>query len=515
MNIVGINEVILSYCNRVIFNKVSLEIAKDDRVGIIGKNGQGKTTLIKLLSGEVLPDYGEVFINKNINIGILEQKHSVNKYTKVINIINESFVEVIKLNKEMKRLEKAMESGDFSEDTINKYGRLQEIFEIKGGYEIENNIKRVCKGLKITEEMQQKEFRFLSEGEKSRVILANLLLLQPDLLILDEPTNHLDVESIEWLEEFVKEYKGTILIISHDRVFLDNTINKIIEIENGKLNTFKGNYTNYYEQKELILSQREKENQLKLQKSRKILTRAETLSKWGSKGDVKDFHDASKKLKIEAREIKSQIMASKSKEIKGGFKNFSFSSQEVIKLDNVSKSYGSKMLFENLSFIIMKDERVSIEGKNGSGKSTLLKGIVNEVNFNKGNIKLAESARYAYLPQVIEFSDENLSMLELINDELNFDKKEAISLLIKYNFEKNDWEKKVRSLSGGERSRLKLAIIMQKEVNLLILDEPTNHLDIFSREWLEKQIEKFKGTVIFVSHDRYFINKFATRRIKI
>lgn len=515
MNIVGFKDVIVKYSEKKILNKVSVEINKGEKIGIVGKNGEGKTTLVKLITGKVCPDLGDVFISKNIKFGVLNQRSMFDNDVLVTDVLYESFEDVFEVYRKMKSLEKIMEDGDFSEKTINKYGRLQQLFEHKSGYEIETIINMVCEGLKLKENMKMKKFNILSEGEKTRVILAKLLIQKPELLILDEPTNHLDIESIEWLEDFLKNYKGTVIVVSHDRLFLDNTIGKIYEVENGDINIFKGNYTNYYNQKEFILHQREKENQLKLEKARKIYGQAETLNQWGNKGNVKDFNDASKKLKQISKSIRKEVLASKSKDIKGDFKNCKFSSQEVVKLENVSKKFGVKKLFENLNLIVMKGERVNISGKNGCGKTTVLKGILKEIEFDSGNIKIGPSVKTSYLPQNVKFVCESCSMLELIMDELGLDKKEAIRVLIRHNFEKNDWEKKIKSLSGGERSRLKLAVLMHNEINLLILDEPTNHLDIFSREWLEKSLESFGGTIIFVSHDRYFVSKFATRVIKV
>lgn len=519
MNLIEMKDIEVYHGSNHVLKGISLEINKGEKVALVGSNGSGKTTIFNVLAGNVVQDKGDLFIEKNTRFGFVEQIPDVSIDMTAIDVVNLAFDKVLEIKEKMSKIEELMVSGTVEPNLLAKYGEYQERFEHSGGYEIESKIFRVCTGLKINEENLKKNFNNLSGGEKTRVLLAKAILREPEVLLLDEPTNHLDLTSIEWLEGYIKEYKGTILIVSHDRYFLDNVVSKIIEIEDGKARMFKGNYTYYQREKAEILRIKEHETALQKQKIRKIEATVKMLHDWGEKASGKKgsresagvLHAAALKLKEEANEQKRVLKREEEQKLEGSFSASKFSSQDVAVLRNVSKIYGSKCILNNESLVIKKGEAVGIIGDNGTGKSTILKILINEINPDEGTAKLGDSVTAAYLPQHIKFEKEELSIIDTVKRELKIAEDMAIPLLIKFKFCKAEFYKAVCNISGGEKIRLKICILMQKNVNLLLLDEPTNHLDFKAREWLENAIEEFDGTLIFVSHDRYFINKFAER----
>lgn len=494
---------------------ISFEIQKGEKVAFVGKNGCGKTTLFNILSGTDKQDKGEIFIAKNSTVGIVEQIPNFQDNLTVRQIMNSAFKKIYDIREKMLELENAMLCCSSTDKMLRKYGDLQEAFQFQGGYEIEDKISRVCKGLKISDEELNKYFSNLSGGEQTRIMLARAILLAPNILFLDEPTNHLDVNSIEWLEEFLKEYHGTILIISHDRFFLDKVAQKIIEIEGGRSTSFIGNYSDYHKEKDEILKREQHEYDLYRQNIRKLEVTVKRLHDWGNRGDEISYHHAASKLQAIVKEMKKKPKPGNQKTINSQFAQYDFSSQDVVIFQNASKNFGDRNIFSNVSMIIKDGERVAIVGNNGAGKSTLIKALIGEIRVEQGSARLGGSIKPAYLPQVITFENSQWSLLETIKQELKISEENAIPLLVKYNFSKQDWNKTVSNISGGERIRLKICLLMQQDINLLVLDEPTNHLDINSREWLEDAIQNFAGTLVFISHDRYFVNKFATRVIEL
>ncbi len=519
MNLIEMKNLEVYHGSNHLLKGLSFVINKGEKVAFVGGNGSGKTTILNVLAGNVVQDKGDLFIEKNTEFGYVEQIPDVSIDMTARDVINHAFDKIFEIKDKMSKIEELMVGGRVENSSLAKYGEYQEKFEHLGGYEIENKIFRVCTGLDINEEDLEKNFNNLSGGEKTRVLLAKAILSEPDVLLLDEPTNHLDLRSIEWLEGYTKEYRGTILIVSHDRYFLDNVVSKIIEIENGKARMFNGNYTYYQREKAEILKIREHETALQKQKIRKMEATVKMLHDWGDKASGKKgsrdsssaLYTAALKLKEEADEQKRALKREEEQKYKGSFSTSEFSSQDVAVLKNVSKTFGSKCILNNQSFVIKKGEAVGIIGDNGTGKSTVLKILINEINPDAGTAKLGDSVSAAYLPQHIEFENEEISIIETVKRELKITEDMAIPLLIKFKFSKEGFYKAVCNISGGEKIRLKICILMQKSVNLLLLDEPTNHLDFKSREWIENAIEAFDGTLIFVTHDRYFLNKFSKR----
>ena len=509
---IALNGIQKYYGANKVFDNITFEIQTGDRTGLIGRNGCGKTTIFKIISGLENYDKGMLSIKKDASIGYLAQIPEYPDNFKVIDVLNKAFEKAQIISKEMKELEVSMSSGKFDNHLANKYDKLQQLFEHYGGYEIEEKISRVCTGLKLSEEFKKRFYNTLSGGEKTIVVLAKILLENPDILLLDEPTNHLDIESVEWLEEYIKSYSGTVVIISHDRYFLDMAANKIIEVEDGECASYKGNYSDFVKEKDrLMMLQFEafEDQQKKIKEMEKTIT---TLRDWAARADNPKFYKRAasiqKKLDKIVRIEKPQFDRAK---VQLSFDECTRSGNNVVIVNNLSKSFDNNTIFENLNFTIKYKERTAILGKNGCGKSTLFKILMDEYSPDTGDAVFGASVKPAYLEQNISFENEELTVLETFRENLNILEGPARGLLSKFLFYGEDVFKKVKGLSGGEKARLKLCLLMQNDINTLVLDEPTNHLDIDSREMLEEALENFKGTIIFISHDRYFINKIATR----
>lgn len=501
-----------------VLNNINFDIQSGEKVGIIGRNGCGKTTLFKVICG--IEDYhkGMMTIRKGALIGYLEQVPEYSKDTKVIDILNTAFSNIIDISQEMKALELQMAqlTGIELEKVLKKYGMLQVSFEHNGGYHMEEKLNKICIGLKIDDNMKARNFNTLSGGEKTIILLGRILLINPDILLLDEPSNHLDMDSIEWLDSFLKEYSGTVLIISHDRYFLDSVVSKIIEIEDGESELFLGNYSYYMEEKERrqLAEFEVYENQQK-----KIKAMENTIKKlrdWGQRGDnVKFFRRAASMQKRLDKINKIDKPKLESSKIQLNFSSTDRSGKDVLLIKNLFKSFNSNSIIEALDFHIRYGERIGLLGKNGCGKSTLLKIITQDYIHDKGELSIGASVKIGYLSQNIAFEKEDTTILEAFRNEFAISEGEARKILSKFLFYGERVFKKIENLSGGEKSRLKLCQLMHQNINFLILDEPTNHLDIESREMLEEALIDFKGTILFVSHDRYFINKVAKRIVEL
>lgn len=501
-----------------VLEDITFEIHSGDRMGLIGKNGTGKTTVLKIIAGIENSDGGILSIRKNATIGYLSQMPDYPNEYKVIDVLNIAFTKQNEIKSEMRKLEEKMAiSNEYELEKIMKnYGELQHTYEYIGGYETEEKLNRVCIGLKLTDTMLERSFSNLSGGEKTTVMLGMMLLQNPDILLLDEPSNHLDLESVEWLEEFIKEYKGSVLVISHDRYFLDNIANKIVEIEAKKSKNYIGNYSFYVQYKEEMLNlqlEAYKSQQKKIKEMEEAIKR---FKEWGTRaGEEPMFKKAANMEKRIERMDKVDKPIMNQPKIKVNFTQGERSANEVVSIKGLRKSFGDNLIIDNLDLSVRYKERLCILGKNGCGKSTLIKLLINKYTQDSGEIVIGSRVRIGYLEQEIFFEDEEKTVLETINDYFMVSEGEGRRILAGFLFYGEDVFKKIKSLSGGEKSRLRLCIMMQEENNLLILDEPTNHLDIDSREMLEKALENFNGTIIFISHDRYFINKLSGRIVEL
>lgn len=515
---ISLNGISKYYGGNKILENITFEIHSGDKVGLIGKNGSGKTTVFKIIAGIENSDGGILSIRKNATIGYLAQLPEYPQEYKVIDVLNTAFESQKAIKTQMYELEKKMENiNECDIDKIMKiYGELQHTYEHMGGYEMEEKLSRVCKGLKLTESMLERSFMDLSGGEKTTVMLGKMLLQSPDILLLDEPSNHLDLESIEWLEEFIQEYKGSVIAISHDRYFLDNVARRIIEIESKKSRSYVGNYSFYVQYKEEMLNNQLEAYKTQQKKIKEMEDAIKRFRDWGTRADNESMFKkaANMEKRIEKME-KIHKPELNQRKIKVSFSQGERSANEVINIKGLRKSFGDKLIIDNLDLSVRYKERLCLLGKNGSGKSTLIKLLLNKQTQDAGEITIGSRVKIGYLEQEISFENEEKTVLETINQCLMVPESEGRRILSGFLFFGEDVYKKVKNLSGGEKSRLRLCIMMEQQNNLLILDEPTNHLDINSREMLEKALEVFKGTILFISHDRYFINKLAERIIEI
>lgn len=536
------------YGAQLVLENITFEVQEGERVAIIGKNGSGKSTVLKLITRQEMPDEGTISIRKNAVTGYLEQMPEYSKGMTVKQVCRLAFEKLDGLREEMKRLERQMEAlaeeGTLSEENarhmdevLKRYMALQTKYETEGGYETQDRFARICTGLKLSERFLEAEFDRLSGGEKTLVCLAKTLLQQPDLLILDEPTNHLDMSMLQWLEEYLKAYRGTVLLVSHDRCFLDAVASRTLEVENGVVEEYLGNYSYYLEEKERrmqLWQDAYKEQQKQIKSMEKAI---KDMRIWAAQGDnEKMFQRAASMQKRLDRMEKVERPKKEGPGMRVAFSQGERSVKDVLRLEGVSKRFGEKQLFRNLTMDVRYKEHVALLGRNGCGKTTLLRMVLGEIPADEGILKLGGSVTVGYLPQQVHFPKEDVSVLEAFRDGLVIGEGKAREELARYLFTGENVFKKVANLSGGEKSRLYLAKLMQTgiytpqnasnssvggndensgKINFLILDEPTNHLDIISRENLENALEQFEGTLLIVSHDRYFLNKMATRIVEM
>lgn len=497
---ISVHELHKYYGSNHVIKGVSFEINSGEKVGLLGRNGSGKTTLFKVITGDEYYESGSVSKASGKNIGILAQIPDFGENDTVEDILYSSFENVLGIHEAMKKIE-----GDATPEILMKYGKLMEEYELLGGYDIEVKIEKICNGMNISETMRHSLFSLLSGGEKTRVNLARILLLDCDVLLLDEPTNHLDIASLGWLEKFLREFPGTVVVISHDRVFLDNVINRVIEIDDGKLNFYGGNYTFYAEEKaRRYLTQSELYN-----RQQKEIKRIEARAKWFLENDR--FTTKHKVILGRIDRMDKVEKPATLKKITEEFNSGGHASKEIASFDSVNKSYGAKVLLENVNLSIRRNDSIALIGENGCGKTTLIKMLTGDEPSDRGVIKVSSNVKIAYMSQIIHFDDEDATVLQTLRNVSGLPEDKVRAILAGFRFKATDVLKKVCVLSGGEKSRLKLCLLMQNKVNFLILDEPTNHLDIDSREWIEKALSEFEGTMLFVSHDRYFLNKFADK----
>ena len=494
-----------------VLDGLSFQIDQGERVGLLGKNGAGKTTLFKILTGELDYDEGEVMVGQGRRVGLISQIPVYPAGYTVEDVLRSAFSRLHQLAEEMERLAERMANGDTDPDTLKRYGSLSERFEVFGGYDTDVAVNKIANGLSIPDEMRKQLFDSLSGGEKTRVNLGRLILEDTDILLLDEPTNHLDLHATEWLEEYIRNFRGTVVAISHDRYFLDRIVTRVIEVADGKAEFYSGNYSFYAVEKERRFQERMKQYQKEQAKIEQLERAADQLRLWAFQGMDKTYRRAiSMEKRIERMRTTSK--PTKARKMDARFNTAEFHGDEVLGLRNIAKSYGEKHLFDNITLKVEGGERIALIGDNGTGKSTLIKMIMGELYPDDGRIKTGPQVRSAYLPQIIHFDHPDWNLVEnMMAAKKGLSAQSARNRLAAYDFRGEDVFKPVNVLSGGEQSRLRLCMLMDDEINFLILDEPTNHLDIASREWVEEAVEAYDGTLLFVSHDRYFINRFATR----
>lgn len=495
-----------------ILKDINFHIEERDKIGLIGQNGSGKTTLLNILSNQITADSGEIFFQKDAKPQYLKQHTKISSDKTIYNECSTIFENIYKMEKRIREME--IKISKLTEETmkdtklLEEYSTLSEKYHDLNGPAVNSKIKGVLKGLGFTDDEFNKVVDHLSGGQKSRVNLAKLLLSNPDFMFLDEPTNHLDIESISWLESFLRDYKGTFVVVSHDRFFLDNVVNKIFLLENQKLTSYNGNYSNFQKlrEKELEIRKKQYENQ-----QAEIAREQKIIDKFLSVGREKAIRQGQSRLKkLEKLETIDPVQVNKSAKIK--FSTNIKAGNDIFIGENLSKSYDDKIIFTNLSFKVFNKDRIGIVGENGIGKSTLFKIIMGETSKNFGELKIGSNVFIGYFDQEMSHLDPDKSIIEEIWDSYpKLTHFQIRSYLAKMMFVGDDVLKEIKSLSGGEKSRVALLKLMLSDSNVLLMDEPTNHLDIDSKEILENALKDYEGTVVAISHDRYFLNNFANK----
>ena len=486
---------------------LSFEIQEGERVAILGRNGCGKTTLFRILTKEIDYDEGEVYVNPNKRLGLISQIPIFPDGYNVEDVLRSAYRELQQVQKKMRQLENMMQAGA-TESQLREYDGLSSRFQAGGGYEMDVEVDKICNGLGISQEQRSQEFASLSGGEKTRVNLARLLLEKTDILLLDEPTNHLDLNSVEWLENYIKAFKGTVLAISHDRYFIDQIAQRVIEIVDGHAEFYSGNYSFYMDEKQARFDLQMKQYEQEQAKLKQLGYTVERMKGWGINN--RTLYRRAMSIQHRMERIKRTERPKAERTMKATFGEKDFSGDVVFKMKNVSKSFGERTLFSDVNLNVEAGERIALLGDNGTGKSTFIKCLLGEEDCT-GKIQFGPTVKWGYLPQIIHFDHPERSLYDTMLYEKNCTPQTARDRLGAFMFQGEDVFKSVGNLSGGEQSRLRLCMLMDEKINLLILDEPTNHLDIASREWVEAAIEEFDGVLLFVSHDRYFIEKFAER----
>lgn len=499
----------------VILEKITFHIEEREKAAIVGVNGAGKTTLFKVLTGEISADGGEFYLKKDASLGYLAQNIQIESDRTIYEEMLSVFEKIIRTEANLRELENEMGglSGQALADKMEEYAALQHYFEQNDGYSYQSRLKGVLKGLGFADQDFNRPMNQLSGGQKTRVHLAKLLLSKPDVLLLDEPTNHLDIASIEWLEDFLRTYPGSVLIISHDRYFLDRIVTKVIEIENKKSTIYNGNYSFYWQQKEINreIQQKAYDMQQKEIKHQEDVIR--TLRSFNREKSIKRAESREKALDKMERIDKPDALPD---QMRLTLTPFLTSGNDVLHAENLSKSYGGQKVFQNVSFDVKRSDKVAIIGPNGVGKSTLFRMLLKEVSSDSGLIRFGTNVFVGYYDQEQAKLDETKTIFEEISDAYpTLTAGQIRNMLAAFVFTGDDVFKPISALSGGEKGRVSLAKIMLSKANLLMLDEPTNHLDMFSKEVLESALNRYEGTVIYISHDRYFINKTAEKILEL
>ncbi|EOD00180.1 ABC-F family ATP-binding cassette domain-containing protein [Caldisalinibacter kiritimatiensis] len=518
MIVLSCNNISKSYVVDKILDNVSFTLQENEKVGLIGLNGAGKTTLFKILAGKIPKDSGDIYVSKDCKIGYLEQQTQIYSEKSIFDECLEVFKDLIDMEKQLRELENQIsiegqnESSSKLNSLMQRYSNLSEEFNSRNGYGYKSEIRGILKGLGFNEKQFDLPLHQLSGGQKSRVHLAKLLLQKPDILLLDEPTNHLDMEAVSWLEKYIKEYRGAAIIISHDRYFLDSTVSRILLLENSIIKSYNGNYTTFMKKKK-------KERELlqkKYEEQQKEIKRQEEIIRSLSQGGKRAIRQAKSRQKMldKMKVIDKPVSNNKKSSIR--FEPKIKSGNDVLKVRSLVKHYDNIKLFENISFDIYKGEKVGLIGPNGIGKTTLLKIIMNQIDYSEGEITLGHHVNIGYYDQEQSNLNADKTVVDEIWDEHPlFNHYKVRKMLAQFLFQGEDIFKLVSELSGGEKSRLALLKLMLSEANFLLMDEPTNHLDIDSKEALEDSLLNYKGTLLVISHDRYFLNKVTDKILEL
>jgi ATP-binding cassette subfamily F protein 3 len=493
-----------------ILKEVSFHINEREKAAIVGINGAGKSTLLKIIMKELAPDDGEVILSKGSTIGYLAQHQNLASENSILDEMLTVKQDVIDLDRNIRTLELDMKhaEGDRLEQMLSTYTRLMHEFELKNGYAYRSEVTGILKGLGFSEDEFDKKVNTLSGGQKTRIALGKLLLSKPDVILLDEPTNHLDLISIAWLETFLLNYNGAVVVVAHDRYFLDKVVSKVIELDNTKCTSFEGNYSDYANKKSML-----REAMLKqyLNQQQEIKHQEEVITKLRSFNREKSIKRAESREKM-LDKIERVERPTDHVEMHFSLEPCILSGNDVLTITGLTKSYDNLNLFHNINFEIKRGEKVAIIGNNGTGKTTILKIITGQIEADEGQVKLGTKVHIGYYDQEHQVLDPEKTLFDELQDAYpHLDNTAVRNILAAFLFTEDDVFKRIKDISGGERGRVSLAKLMLSEANLLILDEPTNHLDITSKEILENALNHYNGTILYVSHDRYFINKTATR----
>lgn len=504
-----------SYGIDVILEKITFHLEEREKAAVVGVNGAGKTTLFRILTGEASPDGGELFLKKDVSVGYLAQNQKIESDRTIYEEMLSVFRKIMETETKLREMENELGQYEGQElsDKMAEYAALQLFFEQNDGYGYQSRLRGVLKGLGFSEKDWNRPMNQLSGGQKTRVWLGRLLLSKPDLLLLDEPTNHLDIASIEWLEDFLRSYSGAVLIISHDRYFLDRIVTKVVEIENKKSSVFNGNYTFYSQQKEILRESQQKAYDLQQKEIKRQEDVIRTLRAYNREKFIKRAESREKALdKMERLDrpeaLPDQMRLTLTPQIISG--------SDVLHAENLSKTYNGHKVFQNVFFDIKRGDKVAVIGPNGVGKSTLFKMLLKEVSSDSGLIRFGTNVHVGYYDQEQQKLDESKSIFDEIADTYpTLTAGQIRNVLAAFVFTNDDVFKPISALSGGEKGRVSLAKIMLSKANLLMLDEPTNHLDMFSKEVLEDAVNCYEGTVFYISHDRYFINRTAEKILEL
>lgn len=518
MPVLSCSNITKSYIIDTILEDISFTVEAGDKIGLIGPNGSGKTTLFNIISGNIQKDSGDIYVQRDLVIGYLKQHVNIISQNTVFEECLEVFQDLIVMEKNLRDLEEEIsvvssrENSDKLNSLMNRYAIISEEFQARNGYGYESEIRGTLIGLGFKEDDFDKEVSILSGGQKSRLSLGKLLLEKPDLLLLDEPTNHLDIDAINWLEKFLKDYSGAILLISHDRYFLDNVVNRIFYLENKKINIYNSNYSKFMEQrkKDLEILKRQFDNQQK-----ELKRQEEIIQRFMNYGDSRYIKQAQSRQKlVDKMKLVDKPLSSKKTRIR--FEPKLKSGRDVLIVENIKKNFGDFTLLKDISFNIYRGDKVGLIGPNGIGKTTLFKIILGEIEIDEGSINLGTNVLPGYFDQEMDNLHQEKTIIDEIWDEFpKMNYFEIRSILSQFLFVGDDIFKEIADLSGGEKGRLSLLKLMLSNANLLLMDEPTNHLDIDSKEVLEDAILDYEGTLFVISHDRYFLNRVTNKILEL